>query len=376
MTDPHSLNQKAAVNQLLATHRLRVQHVVYFTSLCGRSHAQAIPSNSSRCSNNALRCLFYLCGFLRSRVSCAWSSSVQSEHLQPAIRAMLTCFQFTNAVDAYQTLVGGRRSEWIHSVHAQYGSVVRIGPNLMSINNPDCLKSVYGGKFPKSEPRYFGKHMDETEHMLIMNTSVFLLCLLIEVLINGCSHEKFRARRNILLPLFQQKNLQSFEPDLQHYTSVFLEQIEKEQKAEGSADVFRWFRLVAFDIICSLAYGVDMRMTAEGKKNKLVEWMEQVYVSLKRSHVFVFQTSCQQVYFTLKDFIGKTIITVAESGVFGKLKDIASAEKKFVAYGEKLYTEGLEQGKSLHIYLSGLILIIASALRSIRERRWQQDKST
>ena len=157
----------------------------------------------------------------------------------------------------------------------------------MSINNPDCLKSVYGGKFPKSEPRYFGKHMDETEHMLIMNTSVLPLCFLIEVLINGCSHEKFRARRNILLPLFQQKNLQSFEPDLQHYTSVFLEQIEKEQKAEGSADVFRWFRLVAFDIICSLAYGVDMRMTAEGKKNKLVEWMEQVYVSLKLSYDLV-----------------------------------------------------------------------------------------
>ena len=84
MTDPHSLNQKTAVHQLLATHRLRLQHVVYFTSLCGRFDTQAIPCNSSRCSSDPLHCLLYLCGFLRSRVSCTWSSSVQSEHLQPA----------------------------------------------------------------------------------------------------------------------------------------------------------------------------------------------------------------------------------------------------------------------------------------------------
>jgi len=221
--------------------------------------------------------------------------------------------KFTGLVDAYMTLVAGKRSMWIHEVHAQYGPVVRISPNLISINESSALKSVYGGKFPKSEPRYFGKHMDGIEHMLIMNT-----------------HEKFRTRRNILLPLFQRSNLESFEEEMNSYTQTFLEQIEKEQKEEGSADVFRWFRLVAFDIICALAYGVDMGMTKDGKKNRLVELMEQVYV-----------------YFTLKDFV-RGIIPIAESGISAKLKDISMAEKKFVAYGEKLYGEGLEQGRYGH----------------------------
>jgi len=218
--------------------------------------------------------------------------------------------KLTGFVDMYQTLLGARRSDWIHNVHKKYGPVVRISPNLISVNDPQSLKVVYSGKFPKSDPRYFGKHMAGTDHMLVMNT-----------------FEKFRARRNILLPLFQRSNLEAFEPDLQHFTGIFLDQVEKESKTEGSADLFRWYRLVAFDIICQLAYGVDMRMTQVGKANKLVELMEKVYV-----------------YFTLKDFI-PGIRHLADSGIFSKLKEISMAEKKFVDYGEKVYTDGLDEGR-------------------------------
>lgn len=188
--------------------------------------------------------------------------------------------KLTGAVDAYQTLSSGRRSAWIHSLHKEYGAplllcgcpalaadhacpghAVRISPTLVSIDDPQALKVVYGGKFPKSNPRYFGKHMNGTEHMLVMN-----------------EFDKIKKRRNMLLPLFQRQNLEAFEQDLQHYTEIFLQQIEREQQAEGSVDFFRWYRLVAFDIICELAYGVDMKMTTEGKVNKLVELMEQVYI--------------------------------------------------------------------------------------------------
>ena len=83
----------------------------------------------------------------------------------------------TGLVDAYTTVVQGRRSEWIHDLHRKYGklqackrqsfgnnkylgTIVRISPTLCSINDPDALKVVYGGKFPKSDARYIGKSMD------------------------------------------------------------------------------------------------------------------------------------------------------------------------------------------------------------------------
>lgn len=58
-----------------------------------------------------------------------------------------------------------------------------------------------------------------------------------------------KTRRGLLLPLFQRTNLETFYPELERYTSILLRQIEAEQKSEGSVDIFRWFRLVAFDII-------------------------------------------------------------------------------------------------------------------------------
>lgn len=63
-----------------------------------------------------------------------------------------------------------------------------------------------------------------------------------------------KARRGLLLPLFQRANLDAFYPELERYTSILVKQIEAEQKAQGNVDVFRWLRLVAFDIIGGYSY--------------------------------------------------------------------------------------------------------------------------
>lgn len=115
------------------------------------------------------------------------------------------------------------------------GPIVRIAPNLCSVSDPSDLKTVYSGKFPKSARSYDNKHIDGIEHMLILREP-----------------RAVKARRGLLLPLFQRANLDTFYPELERYASVLLRQIETEQKTEGSVDVFRWLRLVAFDIIGEL----------------------------------------------------------------------------------------------------------------------------
>ena len=112
------------------------------------------------------------------------------------------------------------------------GPIVRIAPNLCSISDPADLKTVYSGKFNKSARSYDNKHIDGVEHMLILREP-----------------RAVKARRGLLLPLFQRANLDAFYPELERYTSVLVKQIEAEQKAQGNVDVFRWLRLVAFDII-------------------------------------------------------------------------------------------------------------------------------
>jgi hypothetical protein len=158
---------------------------------------------------------------------------------------------FTDLADTYYAL-SGHRSEWIHSLHERYGMeafscfvlplsltpgtlgpVVRISPTLVSVADPAAIKVVYSGKFPKSYQRYAGKRLQGIDHALIF-----------------IEPTKAKARRGILLPLFQRQNLEAFEPELNHFVDELLTQITEEQAGDGTVDLFRWYRLVAFDIIC------------------------------------------------------------------------------------------------------------------------------
>jgi hypothetical protein len=47
-----------------------------------------------------------------------------------------------------------RRRTWIHSLHQQYGPVVRLAPNEVSFNNLDGMKEIYqsgGSGYDKTE---------------------------------------------------------------------------------------------------------------------------------------------------------------------------------------------------------------------------------
>ena len=111
---------------------------------------------------------------------------------------------------------------------------MRVSPTLCSISDPAALKIVYGGRFLKSKRRYRGnlKSIAGTEHALVLNDP-----------------RDAKARRAVLLPLFQRSNLEGFSDELQHFTAQLLDQMAIEQRALGKVDVFRWLRLMAFDVI-------------------------------------------------------------------------------------------------------------------------------
>ncbi|KAK9896419.1 cytochrome P450 [Cystobasidium minutum MCA 4210] len=216
----------------------------------------------------------------------------------------------TSFVDSYQSMVGGRRAEWIHSLHQTYGPIVRIAPNLCSISDPADLKTVYSGKFGKSPRSYDNKHVDGIEHMLILREP-----------------RAVKTRRGLLLPLFQRTNLETFYPELERYTSILLRQIEAEQKSEGSVDIFRWFRLVAFDIIGMLAYGVDMQMTQTGKVAPLVELMASLFFA-----------------FVGRDFI-PGFDRIAKMRIFPPFTATADAHAQFRGYATSIVDGMLAKGE-------------------------------
>ncbi|KAM0791528.1 hypothetical protein ACM66B_005977 [Microbotryomycetes sp. NB124-2] len=170
--------------------------------------------------------------------------------------------KFSGGPEFFNTLIRPRRSVWIYQLHQRYGPVVRISPNTVAFADPAAAKTIYGGNgFLKSLPRYQGKNVDGVQHSLTF-----------------IDPAQSKRRRAVLLPLFQRGNLESFLPILEEYLEQALSQMWTEQQLEGTVDVYHWLRLLAFDVIGQLAYGVDLKMTSFGKKARLVEDMSSAFV--------------------------------------------------------------------------------------------------
>jgi hypothetical protein len=82
--------------------------------------------------------------------------------LAPGLRSLPGPFlaKFTNAWRLYKVFRGDFEKTTI-KMHKQYGDVVRIGPNIVSIADPGAIESIYGLKanLPKvklSIRRYHG----------------------------------------------------------------------------------------------------------------------------------------------------------------------------------------------------------------------------
>ncbi|KAK4047062.1 hypothetical protein OIV83_005625 [Microbotryomycetes sp. JL201] len=197
------------------------------------------------------------------------------------------------------TLIRGRRSEWIYELHQQYGPVVRIAPNTLAFAEPAAAKTIYTGNgFLKSYARYHGKNVDGVQHSLTF-----------------IEPSQSKRRRSILLPLFQRNNLETFIPHMEEYLAKFLNQVAKEQKHEGSVDLYRWLRLLAFDVIGQLAYGVDLNMTATGKEACLVEDM---------SSAFLFAVILETIPFAS---------SLAKFKIFSPLYQLRAASHRFKNFG-------------------------------------------
>lgn len=55
------------------------------------------------------------------------------------------------------------------------------------------------------------------------------------------------------------------------YITKFTAQIEAAQEIESSVDMFRWYRLLAFDIIADLAFDHKFKMLELGAKAEIVD---------------------------------------------------------------------------------------------------------
>ena len=132
----------------------------------------------------------------------------------------------------------------------------------------------------------------------------------------------YSPRRKLLFPLFQPKNLTDFEPVMYKSIQTFIDSIVADSQ-NGAVDFYRWLRLLAFDVICDLAYGTNFQMLKAGKTTPVIESMHDVFTSMSFKILL------------------PGLSLVAKSRLFPSLTDWSRSEYKFADFGKQIYVRTL-----------------------------------
>ncbi|EIN08191.1 cytochrome P450 monooxygenase pc-bph [Punctularia strigosozonata HHB-11173 SS5] len=156
----------------------------------------------------------------------------------------------------------GHRSEVVHEMHAQYGPVVRIAPNHVSIAEPQALQIVYAHGNGSLKSNFYDAFVSIQRGLF--NTR------------NRADHAR---KRKIVSAIFSMKNVLEFEPHVREYVGLLIKQWDRlcaEAVKGGSGDegeggwrgesgrlwldCLPWYNYLAFDIIGDLAFGQSFGM--------------------------------------------------------------------------------------------------------------------
>ncbi|KAE8446600.1 hypothetical protein EG329_011793 [Mollisiaceae sp. DMI_Dod_QoI] len=141
----------------------------------------------------------------------------------------------------------GRRPELAHQkLHAKYGDVVRLGPNLVSISDLKAVKEVYG-----YNSTYIKSDFYPVQRAVANGKSL-------ESLFNATDN-KFHARiRRGIASTYSVSNVINFEPLVDSTISTFINELDTryvdKEGAAGICDFGTWLHYFAFDVIGELAF--------------------------------------------------------------------------------------------------------------------------
>ncbi|KAF8164895.1 cytochrome P450 [Crassisporium funariophilum] len=145
---------------------------------------------------------------------------------------------WTTAYRAYYDIIlDGEWSQHVESLHRQYGSVVRVGPNELHFSDPRAYADIYGSGST------FTKH------------SMYKLFGSSESVFAETDFHAAQKRRFALGPLFSRRATLRLEKVLQKHVDKLISRITEYQTVGTPANLYLAFRAVTLDMITSYCFG-------------------------------------------------------------------------------------------------------------------------
>ncbi|KAI1010307.1 hypothetical protein LB503_004894 [Fusarium chuoi] len=161
---------------------------------------------------------------------------------------------FTHLVLKYQILAGNR-VHYIHALHQRYGPVVRVSPGEVDVSDPEAFSKIHkiGSGFLKSA-WYDAVTPDREPGIFVMRDP-----------------HQHAARRRLFARAFSVSSLlTNWESEIRQKTELAVHNIKRDAQSTG-ADVFKWWTLMATDVIAHLSFGESFRMLELGKQTPYID---------------------------------------------------------------------------------------------------------
>ncbi|KAF5668306.1 cytochrome P450 monooxygenase [Fusarium denticulatum] len=155
---------------------------------------------------------------------------------------------FTHLFLKYQILTGNR-VHYVHSLHQRYGPVVRVSPAEVAVSDLEAFSKIHkiGSGFIKSA-WYDAVTPDREPGIFVMRDP-----------------HQHAARRRLFARAFSVSSLlTNWEAEIRQKTELAVNNIKRDAQSTG-ADVFKWWTLMATDVIAHLSFGESFRMLELGK---------------------------------------------------------------------------------------------------------------
>ncbi|KAL6706318.1 hypothetical protein ACN47E_005608 [Coniothyrium glycines] len=158
----------------------------------------------------------------------------------------------------YETLRGVIHLNW-HKLHEEYGEIVRVNPNTLSVIRPDAWREIYGhgskALFVK-DPQFYPRR-GKSEPVDIIAA-------------DDADHARLRRSLN---HAFSETALREQEPIIKSYITLMIEKLQERALSNEPVDIMKWLNFTTFDITGDLAFDESFDTLKNGEYN---DWIASI----------------------------------------------------------------------------------------------------
>jgi cytochrome P450 len=171
--------------------------------------------------------------------------------------------------------VQSNRAHEIHvDVHKKYGKIVRIGPNMVSVQDPREINTIYNhaGTFKKAGQMWGESRAGVFVTDFLAQSNFYHVLLFyargkpVPTIFATQDDRLHRALRKPIAPIYSMSNMRSFEKYVDSTISVFFEQLQNRFVSTGKeCDLGTWLQWFAFDFMGEITFSKRLGFLEQAK---------------------------------------------------------------------------------------------------------------